>query len=169
MVMICCFLVQDLEKERRFMKHFVSIIVFYSILLLTGCSSNAQFNEKDISNIDFDQEYILVSIKEGSLTDEGAIFEVENTSNKVLGYSEDYHLEKKQNDSWEVLNTITDVVFKVPLWELEPNSKMELEVIWKNIYGSLNPGEYRFVKYVSFKDDNKKLEDFPIGVSFVIE
>lgn len=67
------------------MKHFVSIIVFYSILLLTGCSSNAQFNEKDISNIDFDQEYILVSIKEGSLTDEGAIFEVENTSNKVLG------------------------------------------------------------------------------------
>ena len=55
-------------------------------------------------------------------------------------------------------------MFKVPLWELEPNSKMELEVIWKNLYGSLNPGEYRFVKY-----DNKKLEDFPIGVSFVIE
>lgn len=149
------------------MKKIILIIFLSIILTLTGCSSKEKLDIGDISNIKLNNNDILVTVKEGTLSSTQATFIIENKSTRVLGYSEDYHLEKKINDSWYILNTKTDAVFKVPFWSLEPNDKIELKVYWEHLYGSLKPGEYRFIKRVSFKDETSN--SFHIGVNFIIE
>lgn len=137
------------------------------ILGVTGCGDDEVSRIGDISNIEINNNNILVSIKEGTLTNTGATFIIKNNSNRVLRYGDSYCLEIKQDDLWHQINVQLDVL--APLWELSINDFTELNIVWENSYGILESGEYRFIKDVSFENEDGTFDGFYIGVEFVIE
>ena len=152
------------------MKKIISIILLLGIAIisLTGCSLKNDSRIGNLSDININNNDIIVSIKDDTLTNKGATFIIENNSDKLVGYSESYHLEIKDNNEWHILKTINDAEFNEPLWNLESNNTKEIEVNWEYIYGNLEAGEYRFIKDSCFINENETFDDFYIGVKFTI-
>lgn len=148
-------------------KILLSLLIGVMMLGLTGCGDDEVSRIGDISNIEINNNNILVSIKEGTLTNTGATFIIKNNSNRVLRYGDSYCLEIKQDGLWHQINVQLDVL--APLWELSINDSTYLNIVWENSYGVLEPGEYRFIKDVSFENEDGTFDDFYIGVEFVIE
>ena len=146
-------------------KTILTILLCGCLLFLTGCGDRIG----KVSDIEIKNSDISVSIKDGTLTNTGATFIFENKSNQTLGYGESYHLEIKNGNSWHILKTIDDAVFIMPLYLLQSNESIELKIDWENFYGSLEPGEYRFIKNGYFVINNETSDTFYIGIEFTIE
>ena len=139
------------------------IILFVFILFgLLGCGVSNKMS--DILLYDHD---ILVSIKEGTLTNQGATFIIENNSDRVLRYGEGYSLEKKESNSWYEIDAGKKVIHPI-LFELGVDNGVELDIQWEYNYGVLESGEYRWIKKVSFEKEDGTFDDFYIGVEFSI-
>lgn len=146
-------------------KTILTILLCGCLVFLTGCDNKIG----KISDIEINNSDISVSIKDGTLTNTGATFIIENNSNQTLGYGESYHLEIKNDNSWHILKTINDAVFIMPLYLLQPNESIELHIDWENFYGSLEFGEYRLIKNGCFVINDEKSDNFYIGIEFTIE
>lgn len=66
-------------------------------------------------DVEISDNDILVSVKEGTLTNKGATFIMENNSGRTLYYGERYDLEIKQNDSWHEIDVETMTVYPILL------------------------------------------------------
>ena len=149
-------------------KKILMILLCGTIMInLTACQKyNGHYISE--SNIRISNNDISVSIKEGTLTNTGATFIIENNSDQALKYGEGYDLEIKQNDLWYKINAGKIEVHPI-LLELEPNSSVELNFAWLHRYGNLEAGEYRMIKAVWFENDDGTDENFYIGTEFTIE
>ncbi len=59
-----------------------------------------------------------------------------------------YVLERKREDKWEKAKFAIegDIAWDTVAYIIKENGQTEFEIVWSNLYGELNPGEYRIQK-----------------------
>lgn len=97
---------------------------------------------------------VNIKVKSDTLTNVGATFILTNKSTtETYVYGNPYYLEIKENGKWHKLETINQLFFTLPAYNLTPGQSKEIDVNWEYGYGRLKKGTYRLVKDVSRSGD----------------
>ncbi len=150
------------------MKKKLLLIITICLLLLgvTSCSKN-EFNVGKKSPIEIiKQTDVTFKVKQDTLTPTGATFILENHSNEEYGYGAPFHMEIKKNNTWHEIEV--ELYFIMPMYSLPANEKKEIDINWKDSYGTLAPGTYRIVKSVSKETLDGKIVDYNVAAVFEI-
>ncbi len=145
---------------------FIILVCGTLVIGLVGCGRSK--NKIDIgepSDIQTSQRDIVLSIKEGTLTNIGATLILENNSDQLLHYDDSYEIEIKKDVKWYKVNA--EIFFNEPLFDVEEGKSKELDLKWEYGYGKLPRGKYRIVKKVYFENDRE--QEFYISVEFNID
>lgn len=112
---------------------------------------NVDDNIYDISGI----SGVSMEIKEGTLTRDGATIIITDTSGKNYTYGEEYRIDKFEDNEWKEATIILDGNYGWNMigYHVDEFNKLELNVNWKWLYGSLEDGKYRIVKSVALGND----------------
>lgn len=138
------------------------------VLLMTGCGK--QKNELDIgdkSDIKVSQNDVIMTIKEGTLTNKSATLVLTNYSDKNFQYGSPYEIEIKKNGEWHKINA--ELYFNMPAFQLSAKESKEIELDWENGYGKLTEGTYRIIKEIDYEYEEEKYETFIVAVEFNIK
>ena len=152
------------------MKKKLLIIFLCGVMALgvTGCGK--QKNEFDIGNksdIKVSQNDVIMTIKEGTLTNKSATLVLTNNSDKNFQYGNPYEIEIKKDGEWHKINVELD--FDLPAFQLSSKESKEIELDWENGYGKLAKGTYRIIKGINYEYEEGKYETFNVAVEFNIE
>lgn len=137
-------------------------------ILLTGCDIIK--NELEIgneSNIEQTTENVILTLKDGTLTKNGATFILKNNDNVVYSYGPAWELEIKQGGTWHKINVVLN--FNSPLYQLDVNEAKELNINWEDSYGTLPEGDYRIIKAVDIENADEVFEKFYVTSEFTIK
>ena len=151
------------------MKKKLLIIFLCGVMALgvTGCGK--QKNELDIgdkSDIKVSQNDVIMTIKEGTLTNKSATLVLTNYSDKNFQYGSPYEIEIKKDGEWHKINVKLD--FTVPAFQLSARENKEIEINWENGYGKLEKGTYRIIKGIDYESAEGKYKSFNRAVEFTI-
>ena len=151
------------------MKKILFAILLCGIMVLgmTGCGK--QKNELDIgnkSNIKISQNDVIMTIKEGTLTNKNATLVLTNNSDKNFQYGNPYEIEIKKDGEWHKINV--ELYFDMPAFQLSAKESKEIELDWENGYGKLAKGTYRIIKGIDYEYEEGKYETFNVAVEFTI-
>lgn len=122
----------------------LTVLVCAAVLLqITGCSARLKVGE--VSDITVsDGGSISLSVKEGTLTNVGAMLILTNGGDETITYGETYEIEIKRDAEWHRINAKMD--FTLPAYPLDPGESHEIELDWETFYGKLPKGTYRIIK-----------------------
>ena len=126
-------------------------------------------NEFDIGNksdIKISQNDVIMTIKEGTLTNKSATLVLTNNSDKNFQYGNTYEIEIKKDGEWHKINV--ELNFDIPAFPLSSKESKEIELNWENGYGKLAKGTYRIIKDIDYKYEEGKYKSFNIAVEFTI-
>ena len=151
------------------MKKILFAILLCGIMVLgmTGCGK--QKNELDIGNksdIKISQNDVIMTIKEGTLTNKNATLVLTNNSDKNFQYGNPYEIEIKKDGEWHKINV--ELYFDMPAFQLSAKESKEIELDWENGYGKLAKGTYRIIKGIDYEYEEGKYETFNVAVEFTI-
>ena len=151
------------------MKKILFAILLCGIMTLgmTGCGK--QKNELDIGNksdIKISQNDVIMTIKEGTLTNKSATLVLTNNSDKNFQYGNPYEIEIKKDGEWHKINV--ELYFDMPAFQLSAKESKEIELDWENGYGKLAKGTYRIIKGIDYEYEKGKYETFNVAVEFTI-
>ena len=151
------------------MKKTILTILLCGIMVLgmTGCGK--QKNEFDIGNksdIKNSQNDVIMTIKEGTLTNKSATLVLTNNSDKNFQYGNTYEIEIKKDGEWHKINV--ELNFTLPAFHLLPKESKEIELNWENEYGKLSKGTYRIIKGINYEYEEGKYKSFNVAVEFTI-
>ena len=137
------------------------------VLGMTGCGK--QKNEFDIGNksdIKISQNDVIMTIKEGTLTNKSATLVLTNNSDKNFQYGNPYEIEIKKDGEWHKINV--ELNFDMPAFPLSSKESKEIELDWENGYGKLAKGTYRIIKGINYEYEEGKYETFNVAIEFTI-
>lgn len=151
------------------MKKTILTILLCGVMVLgmTGCGK--QKNELDIGNksdIKISQNDVIMTIKEGTLTNKSATLVLTNNSDKNFQYGNPYEIEIKKDGEWYKINV--ELNFDMPAFPLSSKESKEIELDWENGYGKLAKGTYRIIKGINYEYEEGKYETFNVAVEFTI-
>ena len=151
------------------MKKTILTILLCGVMVLgmTGCGK--QKNEFDIGNksdIKISQNDVIMTIKEGTLTNKSATLVLTNNSDKNFQYGNPYEIEIKKDGEWHKINVKLD--FDMPAFPLSSKESKEIELNWENGYGKLAKGTYRIIKGINYEYEEGKYEAFNVAIEFTI-
>ena len=151
------------------MKKTILAILLCGVMLLgmTGCGK--QKNEFDIGNksdIKISQNDVIMTIKEGTLTNKSATLVLTNNSDKNFQYGNTYEIEIKKDGEWHKINV--ELNFDMPAFQLLSKESKEIELDWENKYGKLAKGTYRIIKGIDYEYEEGKYETFNVAIEFTI-
>ena len=151
------------------MKKTILTILLCGVMVLgmTGCGK--QKNEFDIgnkSNIKISQNDVIMTLKEGTLTNKSATLVLTNNSDKNFQYGNPYEIEIKKDGEWHKINVELD--FDMPAFPLSSQESKEIELDWENGYGKLAKGTYRIIKGINYEYEEGKYETFNVAIEFTI-
>ena len=151
------------------MKKKLLIIFLCGVMALgvTGCGK--QKNELDIgdkSDIKVSQNDVIMTIKEGTLTNKSATLVLINYSDKNFQYGSPYEIEIKKDGEWHKINV--ELNFDMPAFQLLSKESKEIELDWENEYGKLAKGTYRIIKGIDYEYEEGKYETFNVAIEFTI-
>ena len=152
------------------MKKKLLIIFLCGVMALgvTGCGK--QKNELDIgdkSDIKVSQNDVIMTIKEGTLTNKSATLVLINYSDKNFQYGSPYEIEIKKDGEWHKINV--ELYFNMPVFQLSAKESKEIELDWENGYGKLTEWTYRIIKEIDYEYEKEKYETFNVAVEFNIK
>ena len=112
---------------------------------------NVDDNIYEINGIDG----VSMEIKEGTLTKDGATIIITDNSGKNYTYGDEYRIDKYENNKWKEATIVVkgNYGFNSIGYHIDKNNKLELDINWKWLYGSLDKGKYRIVKSVALSKD----------------
>lgn len=145
----------------------IALMCVCVVLGLTGCGK--QKNEFDIGNksdIKISQNDVIMTIKEGTLTNKSATLVLTNNSDKNFQYGNPYEIEIKKDGEWHKINV--ELNFTMPAFQLSARENKEIEINWENGYGKLAKGTYRIIKGIDYEYEEGKYKSFNIAVEFTI-
>ena len=145
----------------------IALMCVCVVLGLTGCGK--QKNEFDIGNksdIKISQNDVIMTIKEGTLTNKSATLILTNNSDKNFQYGTPYEIEIKKDGEWHKINV--ELNFTMPAFQLSAKENKEIEINWENGYGKLEKGTYRILKGIDYEYEEGKYKSFNIAVEFTI-
>ena len=151
------------------MKKTILTILLCGVMVLgmTGCGK--QKNEFDIGNksdIKISQNDVIMTIKEGTLTNKSATLVLTNNSDKNFQYGNTYEIEIKKDGEWHKINV--ELNFDMPAFPLSSKESKEIELDWENGYGKLAKGTYRIIKGINYEYEEGKYETFNVAAEFTI-
>ena len=151
------------------MKKTILTILLCGVMALgmTGCGKSK--NEFDIGNksdIKVSQNDVIMTIKEGTLTNKSATLVLTNNSDKNFQYGNPYEIEIKKDGEWHKINV--ELNFDMPAFPLSSKESKEIELDWENGYGKLAKGTYRIIKGINYEYEEGKYKSFNIAVEFTI-
>ena len=151
------------------MKKIILTILLCGVMVLgmTGCGK--QKNEFDIGNksdIKISQNDVIMTIKEGTLTNKSATLVLTNNSDKNFQYGNPYEIEIKKDGEWHKINV--ELNFDMPAFPLSSKERKEIELDWENGYGKLAKGTYRIIKGINYEYEEGKYETFNVAIEFTI-
>ena len=152
------------------MKKRLLIIFLCGVMALgvTGCGkSKNEFDIGDKSDIKVSQNDVIMTIKEGTLTNKCATLVLTNHSDKNFQYGNPYEIEIKKDGEWNKINAELD--FDMPAFQLSAIESKEIELDWENGYGKLAKGTYRIIKEIDYEYKEGKYETSNIAVEFNIK
>lgn len=120
--------------------------------------TNLQEDNSNVENYGKIANNITMTIKEGTLTNEGATVIITDKNEKKYDYGRWFIIEKKQNGNWVKLELLNpqDTVYGIA-FERGNEEVVEMNINWADQYGKLSPGEYRLIKSI---DDNGEFKYF---------
>ncbi len=145
----------------------IALMCVCVVLGMTGCGK--QKNEFDIGNksdIKISQNDVIMTIKEGTLTNKSATLILTNNSDKNFQYGTPYEIEIKKDGEWHKINVKLN--FTMPAFQLSAKENKEIEINWENGYGKLEKGTYRIIKGIDYEYEEGKYKSFNIAVEFTI-
>lgn len=150
-------------------KKIITILLCGVILLVvTGCEKiKNEFEIGEKSDIELTDKGISLSVKEDTLTNTGATLTIKNNSDTYVEYDDVYEIEIKQDGEWHKINV--ELIFNMPSYSLEVGESKEIEITWENGYGKLASGDYRIIKNIDIKDENKIIDTFYVAAEFTIK
>lgn len=151
------------------MKKTILTILLCGVMVLgmTGCGK--QKNEFDIGNksdIKISQNDVIMTIKEGTLTNKSVTLVLTNNSDKNFQYGNPYEIEIKKDGEWHKINV--ELNFDMPAFQLLSKESKEIELDWENEYGKLAKGTYRIIKGIDYEYEEGKYETFNVAIEFII-
>ena len=151
------------------MKKTILTILLCGVMVLgmTGCGK--QKNEFDIGNksdIKISQNDVIMTIKEGTLTNKSATLVLTNNSDKNFQYGNTYEIEIKKDGEWHKINV--ELNFDMPAFQLLSKESKEIELNWENGYGKLAKGTCRIIKGINYEYEEGKYEAFNVAIEFTI-
>ena len=102
------------------MKKMVFVILLCGVLILTMTGCVKTKNKLDIgnkSNIKALKNDVIMTIKDGTLTNKSVTLVLINNSDKKIQYGSSYEIEIKKNDEWHKINA--ELNFTLQLFILE--------------------------------------------------
>ena len=138
------------------------------VLEMTGCGKSK--NEFDIGNksdIKVSENGVIMTIKDGTLTNKSATLVLTNNSDKNFQYGNPYEIEIKKDGEWHKINV--KLYFNLPAFRLLAKESKEIELDWENEYGKLAEGTYRIIKEINYEYEEGKYKIFNVTVEFTIE
>ena len=130
------------------MKKSIKIILLAGIILGIIIYCVLKNNNHTISDIKTTENDVSLSIKENTLTTSSATLILKN------------------NKKWYKLDG--EMYFTLPLFFLEPNKTVELEVNWEYGYKKLKKGTYRIIKEIKIEKGNNTFDSFYVAAEFTI-
>ena len=152
------------------MKKTILTILLCGIMVLVMAGCEKQKNEFDIgdkSNIKISRNDVIMTIKEGTLTNKSATLVLINYSDKNFQYGSQYEIEIKKDGEWHKINA--ELYFNLLLFQLSAKESKEIELDWENGYGKLAKGTYRIIKEIDYEYEKEKYETFNVAVEFNIK
>ena len=151
------------------MKKTILTILLCGVMVLGMTGYGKQKNEFDIGNksdIKISQNDVIMTIKEGTLTNKSATLVLTNNSDKNFQYGNPYEIEIKKDGEWHKINVELD--FDMPAFPLSSKESKEIELDWENGYGKLAKGTYRIIKGINYEYEEGKYETFNVAIEFTI-
>ena len=151
------------------MKKTILTILLCGVMVLGMTGWGKQKNEFNIGNksdIKISQNDVIMTIKEGTLTNKSATLVLTNNSDKNFQYGNTYEIEIKKDGEWHKINV--ELNFDIPAFPLSSKESKEIELNWENGYGKLAKGTYRIIKDIDYKYEEGKYKSFNIAVEFTI-
>lgn len=172
------FYYMEVFMKKRLLLGLFSFIICFT---LTGCEEKTNLNktEKEIITIKEyaelnEVEKVTMTIKGGTLTRTGATIIITDLNENSNTYGSEYQIDKKENGSWEK----ADIIFEGNYgwnsigYTVDENNQLEMDINWKDLYGTLENGEYRIVKNVFLENiENGTIENSKkyFSVEFTIQ
>ena len=148
-------------------KLFVILLCGVMVLGMTGCGKpKNELNIGNKSDIKISQNDVIMTIKEGTLTNKNATLVLTNNSDKNFQYGNPYEIEIKKDGEWHKINV--ELYFDMPAFQLSAKESKEIELDWENGYGKLAKGTYRIIKGIDYEYEKGKYETFNVAVEFTI-
>lgn len=147
---------------------FVILLCGVMVLAMTGCKNVK--NKLDIgnkSNIKVSQNDVIMTIKDGTLTNKSVTLILTNNSDRKIQYGSPYEIEIKKNDEWHKINAKLN--FTLPLFILESKEKNEFELNFEDEYGKLPSGTYRVIKKIDKEKEDGVFDSFYVAAEFTIK
>lgn len=91
-----------------------------------------------------DLDNVEMSIKEGSLSNNGLTLIIKDTSKRNNIYGNDYYIEEFTNNRWNKVKTKNDLIFTSIGYRI--NGTKEFKINFEYNYGTLKKGHYRIIK-----------------------
>ena len=137
------------------------------ILVMAGCEKEKnEFDIGDKSDIKISKNDVIMTIKEGTLTNKSATLLLTNNSDNNIQYGTPYEIEIKKDGEWHKINV--ELYFNLSLFQLSANESKEIDLDWENGYGKLAKGTYRIIKEIDYEYKEEKYETFNVAVEFTI-
>lgn len=151
------------------MKKILTILLCGIMVLgMAGCGKEKnKFDIGNKSDIKISQNDVIMTIKEGTLTNKSATIVLTNNSDKNFQYGNPYEIEIKKDGEWHKINI--ELYFDMPAFQLSAKESKEIELDWENGYGKLANGTYRIIKEIDYEYEEEKYETFNVAVEFTIE
>ena len=128
-------------------------------------SSEEYFKDDDINrilnSIVFSDNDIVMSLKNGSLSNSRATFILKNNTSDLYKYGNDYYIEVYKDGKWKNLELKKSLNFDDIAYDLKSNESVQININFEDIYGKLENGKYRVIKKV-FKDSDIPIEEADI-------
>ena len=137
------------------------------VLGMTGCGKQKnEFDTGNKSDIKISQNDVIMTIKEGTLTNKSATLVLTNNNDKNFQYGNPYEIEIKKDGEWHKINV--ELNFDMPAFQLLSKESKEIELDWENEYGKLAKGTYRIIKGIDYEYEEGKYETFNVAIEFTI-
>lgn len=142
------------------------VLILLLIITITGCNSKEIRNENS-NQPEEEKVYegdttsdIVMTIKEGTLTNHSATIIIKELSNKdyIYGYGEDYSLCKKKGNNWIYvpIKLEGNVIIPDIGYGIIEQGLLEFDLNFITMWDELEPGEYKIVKSASLAGENVK-------------
>ena len=127
--------------------------IFVIILCLNAIACGTKYQVSNNAELN-EAEGVSMAIEDGTLNNQGATIVIKDVNSPgVHIYGEEFYIQEKIKGEWSNVKTIhDDYSFNDLGYIVDKDGQLELECNWSYIYGNLDKGEYRLVKY-TFRND----------------